>query len=220
MPRSPFFPAFEDLPEEIPIFPLPGAVVMPGVQLPLNIFEPRYLSMVADAMAGDHLIGMIQPTSETLLDEVPELHRIGCVGRITSYSETTDGRIVMVLTGVCRFQVSAELAGHRGYRRVAADWAPFASDCEEGGHNIDDRGGFLASLKSYCTLRGVEVPWDDVNKMPDGDLVNLLCAHLPLSPEDKQALLEAIPTAERAVLMRGLMDMAAVASMDVAEHRH
>jgi uncharacterized protein len=220
MPRSPFFPAFDDLPEEIPIFPLPGAVVMPGVQLPLNVFEPRYLNMVADALAGDHLIGMVQPTSETLLDEVPELHRIGCAGRITSYTETTDGRIVMVLTGVCRFQVSAELAGRRGYRRIAADWAPFASDCEEGGHSIGDRGGFLASLKSYCTLRGVEIPWDDVKKMPDGDLVNLLCAHLPLSPEDKQALLEAIPTAERAALMRGLMDMAAVASMDVAEHRH
>lgn len=220
MPRSPFLPAFEDLPEEIPIFPLPGAVVMPGVQLPLNIFEPRYLNMVVDALAGDHLIGMIQPTSETLLEEVPELHRIGCAGRITSYSETTDGRIVMVLTGVCRFQVRAELASRRGYRRVAADWGPFASDCEETGHSIGDRAGFLGSLKSYCSLRGVEVPWDDVKKMPDGDLVNLLCAHLPLSPEDKQALLEAIPTTERATLMRGLMDMAAVASMDVAEHRH
>lgn len=220
MARSPFFPPFDELPEEIPVFPLPGAVVMPGVQLPLNIFEPRYLNMVADALAGDHLIGMIQPTSETQLEEVPELHRIGCVGRITSYSETTDGRIVMVLTGVCRFQVRAELAGQRGYRRIAADWDRFASDCQDEGHGIGNRKGFLASLKSYCTLRGVEVPWDDVNKMPDGDLVNLLCAHLPLSPEDKQALLEAIPTAERADLMRGLMDMAAVASMDVAEHRH
>ena len=221
MPRSPFLPPFDALPEEIPIFPLPGAVVMPGVQLPLNIFEPRYLNMVADAMAGDHLIGMIQPTSETLLDEVPELHRIGCAGRITSYSETTDGRIVMVLTGVCRFRVRAEVAGRRGYRRVAADWGPFAIDCESEGHSIEDRPGFLGSLKSYCTLRGVEIPWDDVKKMADGDLVNLLCAHLPLSPEDKQALLEAVPTVDRAVLMRGLMDMAAVAgNLDVAEHRH
>lgn len=220
MPRSPFVPAFDQLPEEIPIFPLPGAVVMPGVQLPLNIFEPRYLNMVTDALAGDHLIGMIQPTSETQSQEVPGLHRIGCAGRITSYSETSDGRVVLVLTGVCRFQVRAELVGRRGYRRIAADWEPFAADCSETGDAVGDRGGFLASLKSYCTLRGVEVPWDDVNKMPDGDLVNLLCAHLPLSPEDKQALLEAIPTAERALLMRGLMDMAAVASVDVAEHRH
>jgi hypothetical protein len=222
MPRSPFFPPFDALPEEMPIFPLPGAVVMPGVQLPLNIFEPRYLNMVAGALAGDHLIGMIQPTSETVLDEVPELHRVGCAGRITSYSETTDGRIVMVLTGVCRFQVRAEVKGRGGYRRVAADWGPFASDYEPAdGQGIGDRVGFIRSLKSYCTLRGVDIPWDDVKKMPDGDLINLLCAHLPLSPEDKQALLEAIPMAERAALMRGLMDMAAVAgNMDVAEHRH
>lgn len=220
MPRSPFFPAFDALPEEIPIFPLPGAVVMPGVQLPLNVFEPRYLNMVTDALAGEHLIGMVQPTSETLRDEIPDLHRIGCAGRITSYSETTDGRIVMVLTGVCRFQIRSEVAGRRGYRRIAADWSPFAIDCETGEHVIDDRPGFLTSLRSYCTLRGVEIPWEDVSKMPDGDLVNLLCAHLPLSPEDKQAILETVPTSEQAVLMHGLMDMAAVASMDVAEHRH
>ena len=220
MTRSPFFPKFADLPREIPIFPLAGAVVMPGVQLPLNIFEPRYLKMVSDALAADHLIGMIQPTSETALDEVPEIHRIGCAGRITSYSETTDGRIVMVLTGLCRFQVHAEIAGRNGYRRVVADWERFAADCHDEDDAMADRPGFLASLKAYCVLRGVEVPWDDVKKMPDRDLVNLLCAHLPLSPEDKQALIETIPAGDRAHLMRGLMDMASAASMDVNEHRH
>jgi Lon protease-like protein len=220
MTRSPFSPNFADLPREIPIFPLAGAVVMPGVQLPLNIFEPRYLKMVTDALAADHLIGMVQPTSETMLDEVPEIHRIGCAGRITSYSETSDGRIVMVLTGVCRFQVSEEIAGQHGYRRVIADWERFAADCHDEADTMADRPGFLASLKAYCTLRSVEVPWDDVKKMADGDLVNLLCAHLPLSPEDKQALIETIPTADRASLMRGLMDMASAASMDVNEHRH
>ncbi len=220
MTRSPFLPGFADLPPEIPIFPLSGAVVMPGVQLPLNVFEPRYLSMVADALAGAHLIGMIQPTSETALDEVPEIHRIGCAGRITSYSETLDGRVVLVLTGVCRFQVRAELPDRHGYRLVAADWERFAADCHGETQTIGDRNGFLGSLKSYCTLRGVEVPWDDVKKMQDGDLVNLLCAHLPLSPEDKQALIETIPTDERARLMRGLMDMASASSMDANEHRH
>lgn len=220
MNRSPFFPKFADLPAEIPIFPLPGAVVMPGVQLPLNIFEPRYLNMVSDALAGTRMLGMIQPTSETLFDEVPEIHRIGCAGRITSYSETADGRILLVLSGVCRFQVRTELEGRRGYRRVSASWERFAADCHEEGLTIGDRDGFLGSLRSYCTLRGVEVPWDDVQKMADGDLVNLLCAHLPLSPEDKQALVETIAADERARLMRGLMDMASVASMDVAEHRH
>jgi Lon protease-like protein len=220
MTRSPFFPKHADLPQEIPIFPLAGAVVMPGVQLPLNIFEPRYLNMVFDALAADHLIGMIQPAGDTALDEVPELYRVGCVGRITSYSETTDGRIVMVLTGVCRFEVRLELTGRRGYRRVSVDWSRFESDCREEGHSIANRPGFLASLKPFCTLRKVEVPWDDVKKMPDGDLVNLLCTHLPLSPEDKQALLESVSTDERATLMRGLMDMACVASMDATEHRH
>ncbi|SDW44647.1 LON peptidase substrate-binding domain-containing protein [Thiocapsa roseopersicina] len=220
MTRTPFFPKFSDLPAEIPIFPLSGAVVMPRVQLPLNIFEPRYVSMVTDALASNHLIGMIQPTSETMTDEVPEIHRIGCAGRITSYSETTDGRIVLVLTGVCRFQVISEIAEEHGYRRVRADWERFAADYQENDSPIADRKGFLTSLKAYCALRGVEVPWEDVEQMADKDLTNLLCAHLPLSPEDKQALIETLPTGDRAALMRGLLDMSAAASMDTAEHRH
>lgn len=220
MIRNPFFPKFSDLPVEIPIFPLAGAVVLPGVQLPLNIFEPRYLNMVTDALASDHLIGMIQPTSETLAEDVPAIHRIGCAGRITSYSETSDGRILLVLSGVCRFQVVSELAGKNGYRRVRANWDRFAVDYQESDSPIPDRKGFLASLKAYCSLRGVEVPWEDVEQMDDKDLTNLLCAHLPLTPEDKQALIETLMTGERAALMRGLLDMAAAASMDTAEHRH
>lgn len=220
MTRNPFFPKFTELPTDIPIFPLSGAVVMPGVQLPLNIFEPRYLNMVFDALASDHLIGMIQPTSTTLTDEVPEIHRVGCAGRMTSYSETSDGRIVLVLTGVCRFQVVRETEGRRGYRRVVANWERFAADYHQNQEKIADRKGFLSSLKSYCQLRGVEVPWEDVEKMADGDLTNLLCAHLPLSPEDKQALIETLPTGERAALMRGLLDMASVSNIHGTEHRH
>lgn len=220
MTRNPFLPKFSDLPSELPIFPLSGAVVLPGVQLPLNVFEPRYLDMVFDALASHHLLGMIQPTSETLDREFPEIHRVGCAGRITSYSETSDGRIVLVLTGVCRFQVTSEIEQRRGYRRVAVDWERFAADYHELQEPIPDRRGFLSSLESYCTLRGVEIPWDDIQKMPDAELTNLLCAHLPLSPEDKQALLETISTTERAALMRGLLDMASASSMHVAEHRH
>ncbi len=220
MTRNPFLPKFSDLPSEIPIFPLAGAVVMPGVQLPLNIFEPRYLTMVSDALAGARLIGMIQPTSETLMDDAPEIHRVGCVGRITSYSETNDGRVILVLTGVCRFQVSRELAEHNGYRCVSVDWERFAADYHSDEGPIADRQGFMDSLKTYCTLQGVEIPWDDIGKMSDNDLTNLLCAHLPLSPEDKQALIETLHTPERASLMRGLLDMASASSMRVAEHRH
>jgi Uncharacterized protein, similar to the N-terminal domain of Lon protease len=220
MTRTPFFPKFSDLPPTLPLFPLSGAVVMPGVQLPLNIFEPRYLNMVADALAANHLIGMIQPTSETLMDDVPEIHRVGCAGRITSYSETPDGRIVLVLTGVCRFQVRREIEARNGYRRAQVDWERFATDYHDTEERIPDRLGFLRSLRTYCQLKGVAIPWDDIEKLADQELTNLLCAHLPLSPEDKQALLETLPTAERAVLMRGLIDMASASSMRVAEHRH
>lgn len=220
MTRTPFFPKFSDLPPALPLFPLAGAVVMPGVQLPLNIFEPRYLSLVADALASNHLIGMIQPTSETLMDETPEIHRVGCAGRITSYSETPDGRIILVLTGVCRFQVTREIEEHNGYRRARVDWERFAADYHGDEQRIPDRPGFLGSLKTYCQLHGVEIPWDDIEKLADQELTNLLCAHLPLSPEDKQALIETLPTTERAVLMRGLLDMASASSMRVAEHRH
>jgi len=220
MTRSPFFPKFCDLPAELPIFPLAGAVVMPGVQLPLNIFEPRYLNMVQDAVAADHLVGMIQPRSDTAFEENPEIHRVGCAGRVTSYSETNDGRIVLVLTGVCRFDVCRELDMRRGYRRVAAAWERFAIDFHEDEARLVDRKAFLTSLKAYTSLRGVEIPWDDIHKMADPDLTNLLCAHLPLEAEDKQALIETLDLRDRGELMRGLMDMSSVSSVETAEHRH
>lgn len=220
MTLSPFFPKFSELPAEIPIFPLQGTIVMPGVQLPLNIFEQRYLNMVFDALASNHLIGMIQPTTETQGNEIPAIHRVGCAGRITSYSETSDGRVVLVLTGFCRFQVVQEIDGHRGYRRITADWDRFGEDCHPGTDAMADRAGFINSLKAFCTLRSVEVPWDDIEQMPDTELTNLLCTHLPLSSGDKQALIETIQTGERAALMRGLLDMASASSMSGAEQKH
>lgn len=220
MTRSPFFPKFSDLPEEIPIFPLAGAVVMPGVQLPLNIFEPRYLQMVKDVLATDHLIGMIQPTTDSDRDRNPPIQRVGCAGRITSYSETSDGRIVLVLTGICRFQVSEELSDRDGYRRVRPDWERFTRDFHEQESKLADRDEFITSLRAFCGLRNVEVPWDDIDKMSDNDLINLLCAHLPLASADKQALVETVDLAERAYLMRGLMDMASVAEAQGPAHRH
>jgi Lon protease-like protein len=220
MSRNPFFPKFSDLPAELPIFPLAGAVVMPGVQLPLNIFEPRYLNMVFDALAGDHLIGMVQPLRETTFDDTPEIHKVGCGGRITSYSETSDGRIVMVLTGVSRFEVRTELAPRHGYRRVKASWERFAIDFHEDETRLPDRDAFFGSLHAYARLRNVEVPWNDVKKMGDADLINLLCAHLPLEPDDKQALIETIDLAQRADLMRALMDMSSASSIQTAENRH
>jgi Lon protease-like protein len=219
MARSPFIPKFSALPAELPVFPLPGAVVMPGVQLPLNVFEPRYLNMVEDALAADHLIGMIQPVSRDD-DEKPRLHRIGCAGRITSYSETADGRIVLVLTGVCRFEIAEELDLRRGYRRVRADWERFTIDYHPEEQDLADRESFVKSLRAFSSLRGVEIPWEDIKTMADFDLVNLLCTHLPLAADDKQALVESIDLRDRAELMQGLMDMSSASSVEGAEIRH
>jgi hypothetical protein len=226
--RNPFLPSFSDLPPELPIFPLSGAVLMPGVQLPLNIFEPRYLNMVQAALATDHLIGMVQPFDQETFgsraaginDDCPSLHRIGCAGRITSYSETNDGRIVMVLTGLCRFEVEQELPERDGYRRVRPAWERFAPDYDGDEADIHDRDAFMGSLRAFCDQRRVEVPWEDIGKMDDGDLVNLLCAHLPLGADDKQALIETVDLRERAALMRGLMDMSTLGAGIGNEQRH
>lgn len=217
---SPFLQAYNDLPRELPMFPLSGAVVLPGVQLPLNIFEPRYLNMVTAALARDHLIGMVQPRAESE-GEAPSVHRIGCAGRITSYSETADGRIVLVLTGLCRFEIAEELPEHEGFRRVRPDWSRFAGDYELDGGSIADRERFMGSLRAFCDQRSVEVPWEDIGKMDDYDLVNLLCTHLPLGADDKQALLETNGIDARADLMRGLMEMSAFGgAVGGSEQRH
>jgi Lon protease-like protein len=213
-------PSFADLPSELPVFPLSGAVVMPGVQLPLNIFEPRYLNMVQGALASDHLIGMVQPLDNETFDKGHALHSIGCAGRITSYSETNDGRIVLVLTGLCRFEIAEELPMRDGYRRIRPAWQRFETDYEPDTGDMNDRERFMGSLRAYCDRREVEVPWDDLGKMADGELVNLLCTHLPLGPEDKQALIETADLRERATLMRGLMDMSAAGGNGGHNQRH
>jgi hypothetical protein len=217
--RNPFLQRLPDLPEVLPIFPLSGAVVLPGVQLPLNIFEPRYLAMVQAALSSDRLIGMVQPRANDDGDH-PQLHQIGCAGRITSYSETNDGRIVLVLTGLCRFSVREELPMQEGFRRVRPDWSGFAADLEDVESTLGERDRFMGSLRAFCDQRSVEIPWDDIAKMPDSDLVNLLCTHLPLEAEDKQALLETVQLGERATLMQGLMEMSAQASRLGTEQRH
>lgn len=217
--KSPFLQAFADLPQELPIFPLSGAVVLPGVQLPLNVFEPRYLNMVAAALAREHLLGMVQPRGDVAHEDPPAVHRVGCAGRITSYSETNDGRIVLVLTGLCRFEIAEELPERDGYRRVRPDWSRFAADYDLEAGGIADRTRFMGSLRAFCDRRRVEVPWDDIGKMDDYDLVNLLCAHLPLGADDKQALLETDGIDARADLMRGLMDMS-VFGGTAGEQRH
>jgi Lon protease-like protein len=197
MPYTPFMPSFDQLPAALPIFPLTGAVVMPGVGLPLNIFEPRYLNMVADAMNGHHMFGMMQPDPSK--SERPQVvFQTGCAGRITSYHETEDGRMELILTGVCRFRVSEELKGTRGYRVVVPDWKPFRIDYEaRKGAAINNRDRLLYLLRHYFLSRELETDWQNITAIPSNQLVNSLTTALPLSNMEKQAMLEAVSPQDR-----------------------
>jgi Lon protease-like protein len=182
----------QDLPRVIPIFPLEGALLLPRTELPLNIFEPRYLNMIDDALSGDRLIGMIQPVHRGADKRKPELSGVGCVGRITTYSETDDGRYLITLTGVCRFRVRQELDIKTPYRQIDAQWDEFADDLHppELDHDID-RPHLTDSLRRYIAANGFSADWSAVEEAPAEALVNALSTLCPFEPEEKQALLEA-----------------------------
>ena len=192
---SPFTQSFDQLPNKLPIFPLSGAVLMPGGNLPLNIFEPRYLNMVHDAMQGDRLIGMIQPTDE---EPVPGLHQTGCAGRVIRYEETQDGRLVIVLSGLCRFSIKEELPTIRGYRLVIPDWSAFEIDYETN-EKPDTQSIMLfrAALRSYFTRYNLDTDWSVLENLEIEDLINSLISNLPVSIDDKQILLETDSLATR-----------------------
>lgn len=198
-----------DLPETIPVFPLPGALMLPRARLPLNIFEPRYLAMLDDTMKSDHrLIGMIQPY-ERRGSAPPQLRKIGCAGRVTSLSETEDGRYLIGLTGVCRFRVTKEVEGFTPYRRVATDWAPFAADLEDRERDPGfDRAKFLHLLKRYFDTAGLSSDWESLEEAEEEMLVNSLSMLCPFAVEEKQALMEAPRLAERRETLCALMEFA------------
>ncbi len=181
-----------DLPQTLPVFPLPGALMLPRARLPLHVFEPRYLAMLDDALKSDtRLIGMIQPcpTPET---EEPRLHSIGCAGRITQFSETEDGRYMITLTGISRYRIIEELEGFQPYRRCRVSWDGFERDRE--GAETDrgfDRRGFMGLLERYFDVQELSVDWPTLKDADDELLINSLSMLLDLSPEDRQALLEA-----------------------------
>jgi Lon protease-like protein len=181
-----------DLPDTIPVFPLPGALLLPRARLPLHIFEPRYLQMLDDALKTKHrLIGMIQPR------EVPgaaekRLHAIGCAGRLTGFSETEDGRYMVTLSGISRFRVLQEVQGFTPYRRCQVEWAPFTRDL--GGAENDagfKRAEFMAGLKRYFEAMELSTDWGSLKGADEELLINSLSMLCPFAPEDKQALLEA-----------------------------
>lgn len=198
-----------DLPPILPVFPLQGALLLPGGQLPLNIFEPRYKAMVEDAMGGARVIGMIQPKvkEKTQADDRPDLHRIGCVGKITSFTETSDGRFLINLTGVCRFDVKRELPLLRGYRRVEPDFAAYLADFDSPAEGAFDRPALVAALKDYLARNEFSADWKAVEDTCTADLVVLLAAMCPFTAIEKQALLEAPSAAERARTLTTLLAM-------------
>ncbi len=209
----PFHPSLGDLPAEIPVFPLPGALLLPQGRLPLNIFERRYLNMVEDALGLGRMFGMIQPdASAPAAEHGPGLCRVGCLGRLSSFSETEDGRFLITLNGVIRFRVAAELEPRRLYRRVRADYASFAMDLDLTPNGaLADRPGLLAALRGFFRSRGIEANWSAIEQTPDAELLTTLSMVCPFEPREKQALLEVATPDDRARLLLALLHMAAQA---------
>lgn len=196
-----------DMPDAIPVFPLAEALLLPRGRLPLNIFEPRYLSMLDDALkTSERMIGMIQPDGS---GERPGLRGVGCAGRIVSFSETEDGRYLVILAGICRFSPAEELEGFTPYRRVRPNWAPWARDL--GAPNPDDafnRPEFLSLLKRYFAAAGLSTDWDSLEDADEEMLINSLAMLCPFSAEEKQALLEAELLGDRRASLIALMEFA------------
>ncbi|MCV9997978.1 LON peptidase substrate-binding domain-containing protein [Pararhizobium sp. YC-54] len=186
----------QDLPETLSVFPLTGVLLLPGSQLPLNIFEPRYLSMFDDALAGNRLIGMIQPSFGEIREEPGQAHvqalcQVGCVGRITSFAEMEDGRYIVSLTGICRFRLFDEVPlAKKGYRCFKI--APFATDLTGPDDEAQvDRDALLAAFKAYLDANKLEADWESVERASNLTLVNSMAMMSPYGPAEKQALLEA-----------------------------
>jgi Lon protease-like protein len=201
---------FEDLPTEFAVFPLPGVLLLPRGRLPLNIFEPRYLAMIEDTFANGRMLAMIQPDAS--LPETPNgpaLYRVGCLGRISAFSETDDDRLLITVSGLIRFSIASEIDLRRGYRRVIGDFSRYRADLHEPDDPAIDRENLLDALRGYFARRQVEPNWDAINRMADDALIVTLAMVCPFEPIEKQALLEAPTEAERADTLLALLRMGA-----------
>jgi len=220
------------LPSILPIFPLTGTLLLPGGQLPLNIFEPRYLAMVQDALhTQTRLIGMVQPripdeadnngSAQADLSEEPETYTIGCAGRIINFTETSDGRFLITLYGITRYRILEEEAPRDGYRRVKPDYGGFARDQNEAETPLSiNRSEFLEKLKKYFNSRQIEVDWANIEKADLTRLVTSLAMSIPFSPAERQALLEANSNEERVTLLLAMMEMAVLSVGGQTEISH
>ena len=205
-----------DIPESVPVFPLSGALLLPGGQMPLNIFEPRYLEMIDTALRGDRLIGMIQPrfSGDSGPTDSPNLCVVGCLGRLASFAESGDGRYLVSLQGVCRFRVVEELPVRTPFRRCRI--APFEADLEtddDAGSDVD-RGELLRVFREYLEANELEADWDSVQRARNDTLVNALSMMSPYGPAEKQALLEAPDLKSRAETLVALTEMALARDKD------
>lgn len=202
----------EDLPSILPIFPLAGALLLPRGRLPLNIFEPRYLAMIRDALASGRMIGMVQPQDPASREQEPAVYPIGCAGRITGFTENDDGRFQITLTGVSRFRIREELSRVTPYRKVIVDFDEFTDDLEPPPHAGDvNRNRLAPALRSYLELHGLSADWQAIEKAPAESLINALAMICPFTPPEKQALLEARDIGDRADMMIALLEMAVAA---------
>lgn len=201
-----------DLPARLPVFPLRGAILLPRAVLPLQVFEPRYLAMLDDVMSGARMIGIIQPErSDDTLESPVEgsaLKSVGCAGRVTTYQELDDGRLMIALTGVARFDTTREQPTDRPYRQFAVDFRRFAADLRAGAGEADlDRETLLAALKKFLDHRKLRADWNAISSAPGEHLVNMLSIVSPFGPEEKQALLEAGTLKQRADILVALAEM-------------
>lgn len=204
--------SLSDLPTRVRLFPLGGAVLLPRAVMPLNIFEPRYLAMVRDAMSTDHMIGLIQPRAESSSenpDLLPDLFDVGATGRITQYSETGDGRCLIAISGLARFRLVRELPATTAYRQAEVDYSDFAADWSPAEPlAATARASLEAVLKSYLEAQGLSADWEAVKSADDESLVNTLSAVCPFVPAERQALLEAERLPDRASTLTTLMQFA------------
>ena len=199
----------EDCPLVIPVFPLAGALLLPRGQMPLNIFEPRYLAMVDDAIRTHRVIGMVQPLSENERQSgEPELQRVGCIGRITQFAETGDDRYVLTLTGIARFRIVDELSVTTAYRQARVAYDDFAIDfTARAGEDEVDRAGLLKALRAFAKANDLKIDWKGVNEAPNEALVNALSMMCPFGAREKQALLEAPDLKNRAEVLVAITEI-------------
>lgn len=198
-----------DCPEVIPLFPLGGALLLPRGQMPLNVFEPRYLAMIDDALKTERVIGMIQPEPDDgRQPEIPPLLNVGCLGRITQLAETGDGRYIITLTGISRFRLLEELSVTTAYRQARVDYEPFATDfVARAGEEGVDRKGLLKALRDFARVNDLKIDWKGVNEAPNEALVNALSMMCPFGPREKQALLEAATLKDRAEVLVAITEI-------------